>query len=130
MALLACSLMSSAIAQTPLTEAEIELNSHFALQAHYRFMEIWNTRDADTWASSLNYPHVRPSSNPRFDLFESAEVYAANTNFNETLATGWRYSRWHSREILQVGENKVHIAGRWIRSMKMTIPPSVASSPT
>lgn len=113
--LLSCLLIHSAFAQTPLTEATAEFNSHMALQAHDRFLETWNTRDADTWASSLNYPHVRPSSNPRFDLFDSAEDYAANANFTETLATGWRYSRWHSREVLQVGNNKVHIAGRWIR---------------
>ena len=102
-------------AQTPLTDAEIEYNSHMALQAHDRFMETWNTRDPLVWASSLNYPHVRPSSTPRFDLFDSAEDYAANTDFKQTLATGWRYSRWHSREVLQVGQDKVHIAGRWIR---------------
>ncbi|MSR10213.1 MAG: hypothetical protein EXR84_00205 [Gammaproteobacteria bacterium] len=80
-------------AQTPLTDAEIEYNSHMALQAHDRFMETWNTRDSLVWASSLNYPHVRPSSTPRFDLFDSAEDYAANTDFKQTLATGWRYSR-------------------------------------
>lgn len=102
-------------AQTPLTNTETEYNSHMALQALDRFMETWNTRNPPTWASSLNYPHVRPSSNPSFDLFLSAEEYAANTNFNQTLATGWRYSRWHSREVLQVGANKVHVAGRWIR---------------
>lgn len=102
-------------AQTPLTSTETEYNSHMASQALDRFMETWNTRDPLTWASSLNYPHVRPSSNPSFDLFRSAEEYAANTNFNQTLATGWRYSRWHSREILQAGADKVHIAGRWIR---------------
>lgn len=113
--LLSFLISSPAFAQTPLTTAEIEYNSHMALQAHDRFMETWNTRDPLIWASSLNYPHVRPSSNPRFDLFDSAEDYAANTDFNQTLATGWRYSRWHSREVLQVSDNKVHIAGRWIR---------------
>lgn len=115
LALLSLLFSSLASAQMPLTEAEIALNSHMALQAHDRFMETWNTRDPHIWASSLNYPHVRPSSNPRFDLFDSAADYAANTDFNETLATGWRYSRWHSREVLQVAQDKVHIQGRWIR---------------
>lgn len=108
-------LPSLGLAQTPLSAEQREMNVHMALQAHDRFMETWNTRDPAIWADSLNYPHVRPSSNPRFDLFQTAEDYAANTNFDQTLATGWRYSRWHSREILQVGANKVHIAGRWVR---------------
>ena len=106
---------SLCLAQTPLSREHAALNEHLALQAHDRFMETWNTRNPAIWASSLNYPHVRPSSNPRFDLFQTAEDYAANTDFNQTLATGWRYSRWHSREVLQVGKDKVHIAGRWIR---------------
>lgn len=108
-------LPGAAQAQTPLSADARAMHTHLALQAHDRFMETWNTRDPAIWASSLNYPHVRPSSNPRFDLFQTAEDYASNTDFNQTLATGWRYSRWHSREVLQVGENKVHIAGRWVR---------------
>lgn len=115
LALLCIVLPAVAGAQVPLSAEQRELNIHMALQAHDRFMETWNTRDPMIWASSLNFPHVRPSSNPRFDLFQSAEEYAANTDFNQTLATGWRYSRWHSREVLQVGADKVHIAGRWIR---------------
>ncbi|MFM1896372.1 MAG: hypothetical protein RLZZ385_1446 [Pseudomonadota bacterium] len=113
--LIALSMLTAGQAQTPLGRDERALSEHLALQAHDRFMETWNTRNPAVWASSLNYPHVRPSSNPRFDLFLTAEDYAANTDFNQTLATGWRYSRWHSREVLQVGKDKVHIAGRWIR---------------
>ena len=31
------------------------------LRATEKFMETWNTRDPEVWASSLNYPHARPS---------------------------------------------------------------------
>ncbi|MEX2131544.1 MAG: hypothetical protein WD772_08650 [Pseudohongiellaceae bacterium] len=121
-AVLVLLLPQTSSAQTPLFDDEIAYNSHMALQAHDLFMETWNTRDSFIWAGSLNYPHVRPSSNPSFDLFMTREDYASNTDFNQTLATGWRYSRWHSREVMQVGKDKVHIAGRWVRFNEQNEP--------
>ncbi len=102
------------MAQTPLSPDEAAMNAHMALQAHDKFLETWNTRDPSVWSSSLNFPHVRPSAG-MCRLSETAAEYESGVDFESTLATGWRYTRWHSREILQIGKDKVHVAGRWVR---------------
>ncbi len=66
-------LSTSALSQQPLSEDERAMAVHMALQAHDRFLETWNTRDSATWSTSLNYPHIRPSRAPRFDLFFTPE---------------------------------------------------------
>ncbi len=85
-----------------------------AMRALDRYLETWNSRDPVRWAGSLHYPHVRPGAGP-FEVSRTAEEYAAGVDFAQTLRTGWHHSEWVSREVLQVGVDKVHIAGSWRR---------------
>jgi hypothetical protein len=100
--------------QTPLGNDPVELRAHLGLQALDRYLETWNSRDPERWASSLNFPHVRPGPGA-FELFKTPAQYAASVNFAQTLATGWHHSEWTTRRVLQVGVDKVHIAGSWLR---------------
>ena len=79
-----------------------------------RYLETWNSRDPVIWATSLHFPHVRPGSGA-FEMSRTAEEYAAGVDFTRTLKTGWHHTEWVSREVLQVGPRKVHIAGSWQR---------------
>src|SRR4249919_400124 len=101
-------------AQTPLGKDAAELRAHLALQALDRYLETWNSRDAERWATSLNFPHVRPGPGP-FELFRTPAQYVASVNFAQTLATGWHHSEWTTRRVLQLGVDKVHVAGSWLR---------------
>ena len=101
-------------AQVPLDRASADLRSFFALQALDRYLETWNSRDPGLWASSLQFPHVRPGPGA-FELSQTPEQYAARVNFEQTLATGWHHSEWTSRRVLQVGWDTVHVAGAWMR---------------
>jgi hypothetical protein len=85
-----------------------------ALLALDRYLETWNSRDAKVWATSLNFPHVRPGPGA-FEVSKTAEEYAAGIDYNATLKTGWHHSEWTSRRVLQVAADKVHIAGSWQR---------------
>ena len=85
-----------------------------ALQALDRYLETWNSRDPERWATSLNFPHVRPGPGA-FELFKTPAQYAASVNFAQTLATGWHHSEWTTRRVLQLGVDKVHVAGSWLR---------------
>jgi hypothetical protein len=100
--------------QTPLGNDAVELRAHLGLQALDRYLETWNSRNAQTWATSLNFPHVRPGPGA-FELFKTPAQYVASVNFEQTLATGWHHSEWTTRRVLQVGDDKVHIAGSWLR---------------
>lgn len=104
----------SVIATPGLSAAGIAFREDAALQALDRYLETWNTRDATRWATSLAFPHVRPGPGA-FEVFQNERDYIAAQNFERTLATGWRYTRWDKREVLQVGPEKVHIAGWWRR---------------
>jgi hypothetical protein len=101
-------------ARAPLDAAAVALRSHLALQALDRYLETWNSRNPRLWASSLHYPHIRPGPGA-FELSRTPEEYAAGVNFAQTLATGWHHSEWTSRRVLQVGVDKVHVAGQWTR---------------
>ncbi len=101
-------------AQAALDPAAVAVRRQAALQALDRYLETWNSRMPALWAGSLNYPHVRPGAGV-FEVYQSAAEYAASVNFEQTLRTGWHHSEWVSREVLQVGTDKVHVAGSWQR---------------
>jgi hypothetical protein len=98
----------------PLSKDAADLRVHLALQALDRYLETWNSRDPQRWATSLGFPHVRPGPGA-FELFKTPEQYAASVNFAQTLATGWHHSEWTTRRVLQIGVDKVHVAGSWLR---------------
>lgn len=85
-----------------------------ALIALDRYLETWNSRHAAVWATSLHFPHVRPGPGA-FEMTRTPEEYAKGVNFEATLKTGWHHSEWVSRQVLQVGWNKVHASGTWQR---------------
>jgi hypothetical protein len=85
-----------------------------ALAALDRYLETWNSRDGALWATSLHFPHVRPGPGA-FELSRTPDEYAAGVDFQRTLATGWDHTEWLSRRVLQVGADKVHVAGTWQR---------------
>ena len=106
-------------AQAPLDEAARAIRAHEGLLALDRYLETWNSRDPARWATSLNFPHMRPGPGPvgaaQFVLSRTPAEYIANVNFEQTAETGWDHTEWVSREVLQVGLDKVHVAGTWQR---------------
>ena len=112
--LLAISMPVALAAQPPLDAAAIALLKHEARVALDRYLETWNSRDAMTWASSLHFPHVRPGPGA-FEMTRSAEEYVKGVSFEQTLKTGWHHSEWVTREVLQVGVDKIHASGTWQR---------------
>ena len=113
----------SAQTGTPLSQAAIaegvraarhDAAERAALAAMDAYLETWNTRSLDIWATSLHFPHVRPGPG-RFRMTRSPGEYRDTVDFAQTLATGWHRSQWDSRRVLHVGEDKVHIAGQYTR---------------
>lgn len=114
LSVITASAVTALAAQTPLGKDAADLRAHLALQALDRYLETWNSRDAGRWATSLNFPHVRPGPGA-FELFRTPAQYVASVNFAQTLATGWHHSEWTTRRVLQIGVDKVHVAGSWLR---------------
>ncbi len=101
-------------AQVPLDVSAVALRSQQALLALDRYLETWNSRNARTWATSLHFPHVRPGADP-FEISRTPEEYAAGVDVAQTLRTGWHHSEWVSTDVLQIGLDKVQVAGTWRR---------------
>jgi len=87
-----------------------------AMQAMDAFMTGFNAKDPKAWAESLNYPHVRFASGT-VTVWKNAEDFAetAVNSFDRLQAVGWDHSVWDSREVVQVGEDKVHILTKFSR---------------
>jgi hypothetical protein len=114
LSVLVASAVLSAGGQPPLDGGDRALREHAAIEALDRYLETWNSRDATLWAASLHFPHVRPGPGA-FELSRTPQEYAASTDFARTVATGWDHTEWVSRRVLQVGLDKVHVAGVWQR---------------
>ena len=93
----------------------VALTGEQATQAVHRFIEAWNTRDPAAFAATLRYPHVRPTAAFDGRVFADAGAYAATTDFDQVLATGWDRSRLDSATVVQAGDGQAHVAGRYTR---------------
>jgi hypothetical protein len=107
-------LTASLHAQVAVDPQTLALRKQEAMLALDRYLETWNSRDAATWATSLHFPHVRPGPGA-FEMTRSPEEYIKGVNFEQTLKTGWHHSEWVTREVLQVGIDKIHASGTWQR---------------
>ena len=93
----------------------VALTGEQATQAVHRFIDAWNTRDPAAFAATLRYPHVRPTAAFDGRVFADAGAYAATTDFDQVLATGWDRSRLDSAIVIQAGDGQAHVAGRYTR---------------
>lgn len=79
------------------------------------FMEAFNARDKAALAETMHFPHVRIASGG-VKVWETAEERMAEFDFDAFAERfGWDHSAWASREVVQSGENKVHIATTFVR---------------
>jgi len=85
------------------------------LDAVDRFLDTWNSRDAALWASSLNYPHVRPSPFGTIVVYQDADEYISKVDYERVVATGWDHSEWDYKQVIHTSPQKIHVAGQWSR---------------
>ncbi|MEX2488945.1 MAG: hypothetical protein WD356_05390 [Pseudomonadales bacterium] len=88
------------------------------LDAVDKFIETWNSRDAERWADSLNFPHVRPSPFGPIKAAETQDEYVASVDFSRVVETGWDHSEWDYKHVIHTAPDKIHVAGQWSRYTK------------
>lgn len=72
-----------------------------------RFMETFNARDMAGWEATYHFPHVRIASG---EVTVLPEAGLRSDTFERLAATGWDRSAWISREVVQCGPEKAHLA--------------------
>lgn len=85
------------------------------LDAVDRFISGFNSRDAELWADSLNFPHVRPAPGMDSRVVPDAETYINGFDYQRIVDTGWDHSEWDYKHVLHVSDDKIHVAGQWGR---------------
>lgn len=85
------------------------------LDAVDKFIDTWNTRDADKWADSLNFPHVRPSPFGPIQVAQDSDEYVSRVDFSRVVETGWDHSEWDYKQVIHTSVSKIHVAGQWSR---------------
>lgn len=85
------------------------------LDAVDRFIQSFNSRNPETFAASLHYPHVRVAHFGQPRVIPDAETYASNASYEGAYAMGWDHSEWDYTHAVHTSEEKVHVAGQWSR---------------
>lgn len=95
-----------------LIQQELE---QLGLAALDTFMETFNSGDPLLWAKSLNYPHVRLAGNT-VQIWNNPEEYARDNDVAQLREkSGWAYTKWDWRKVIQAQDNKVHVAVQFSR---------------
>ena len=80
-----------------------------ALQAVDAYIAAFNARDAERFAAALHYPHMRVDGLGRPAYWPDAAAYLREIEFDSATRTGWAYSRYDWKRVVQAGPRKVHV---------------------
>ncbi|XOV87781.1 MAG: hypothetical protein ACFHX7_22975 [Pseudomonadota bacterium] len=104
-------------AEPLLSEPEVVYRERQGLLALDRYLETWNTRSPERWITAMHFPHIRPGAGD-FGISRTADDYLRGVDFDRTLASGWRYTRWDDQRVIHVAPRKVHVSGWWHRFLE------------
>jgi hypothetical protein len=76
------------------------------------FMRTFNSKDATAWGATFHFPSVRIASGTVKMINSAADL---EDSFSRLEATGWRYSGWASRHVVQCDPTKAHMLTTFVR---------------
>ncbi len=91
---------------------------NIGLAAVDEFINTFNSRNADQWANSLNFPHVRPSPFGPVNVAETKEIYVDQASYDRIIDSGWDHTEWDYKRVIHTSSDKIHVAGQWSRYTK------------
>ncbi|MFT5208634.1 MAG: hypothetical protein ACI9CE_000348 [Flavobacterium sp.] len=87
-----------------------------ALLAVNAYMDHWNARDVTGLDDTLHFPHIRIASGKVVTMNRGDSGSDFFEKFSEQ--TGWEYTLWDYRRVIQSGPDKVHFAVQFTRYLK------------
>jgi hypothetical protein len=89
-----------------------------AMRVLDEFMTAFNARDEEALMATLHFPHVRVASGETH-WTATPEAMMSDLDFEQFAKRfDWHHSAWLSREVVQSGPDKVHVAVRFARYRK------------
>lgn len=92
-----------------------EFDEAGALAAYWRFFETFNTRDAYSYSTAMNYPHVRISWRSEPTVLADLEAHALSLSWEPFIEMGWDHTVGKEPELLAISKTRAHVAGGWMR---------------
>lgn len=92
------------------------------LAAYWRFFELFNTRDAYSFASAMSYPHIRVSWARPPTLLADLEAHALTLSWDAFIQSGWNHTKGSEPELIATTTDKAHIKGGWTRYTEANEP--------
>jgi hypothetical protein len=86
-----------------------------AFQVTDDFMRTFNSKDAQAWGSTFNFPSVRIASGNVRIINSPADLEQSFANLG---AQGWDHSAWADRKVVQCGPTKAHMLTTFVRYRK------------
>ncbi|MBR0842145.1 hypothetical protein JQ607_18250 [Bradyrhizobium liaoningense] len=79
------------------------------------FMKAFNSRDAEAWAKTVHYPHIRIAAD-QVQIWNTPEEYAQSNDAKQLAqASTWVRSAWTYRKLVQKSDDKLHFVTRFTR---------------
>ncbi|MCP3410293.1 hypothetical protein [Bradyrhizobium sp. CCGB01] len=79
------------------------------------FMKAFNSRDAEAWAKTVHYPHIRIAAG-QVQIWNTPEEYAQSNDAKQLAqASTWARSAWTYRKLVQKSDDKLHFVTRFTR---------------
>lgn len=78
------------------------------------FLTAFNARDPQAWAKTLKFPHIRLAGG-QVQVWNTPQDYAASNDVAQFANTGWRYTKWDWRQLVQQGDDKLHFILQFTR---------------
>ena len=80
------------------------------------FIAGFNALDHEAVADTLNFPHVRLAKGQFAEIADREKYIAISQNGEQSLLDqGWHHTEVESLEVIQEGDDKVHVAMRILR---------------
>ena len=97
---------------TTAQHAELE---QAGLKALDEFLETFNSGDPMAWAKTMQYPHVRLAGG-KVQVWNTPEEYARDNDVRALRdQSGWGYTVWDWRKMVQADPEKLHFAVQFSR---------------
>ena len=81
------------------------------------YLLTFNNKDLAGWERTYHFPHYRLASG-KMSVLEKAGLRDSTKVFTGLIASGWDYSKWDHRNVVQASDNKVHVDTKFTRYRK------------
>jgi hypothetical protein len=78
------------------------------------YLSAFNAKNLTAWEATYQFPHYRLASG-KMSVLDHAGILDSAKVFGPLVQSGWNYSKWNHRNIIQASDDKVHVDTQFSR---------------